>query len=283
MKWWRTVGLVAQRELIARRKAAFIITALLATVAAGLVILVASVNSGDSGPARLSPSEADELMGFLGVIIMFTAIMMTGNVLLMGVAEEKNSRVAEVVLGAMRPRYLLLGKVISIGLIGLFEVLLTGAIVLLVGGRLGTIELPAATGGAIAIVVLWFLLGFGFYSTVYSAAGSLVARHQNASTAAGPINFVVMIGYFVGVISSSGAAGSNPLLKIASLTPPFAPTTMPLRMIQGDVEVWEIAVSIGLLVLAAYGMILLAERVYSGGLLSSGKTRIREAFRNAVR
>jgi len=283
MKWWRTVGLVVQRELIARRKAALIITGVLITVAVGLVFLVSAVNSSSGAPASLDPAEADEVLGFLGVIIMFTAIVMTGQVLLIGVAEEKNTRVAEVVLGAMRPRLLLLGKVVSIGLIGLFEVLLTGALVLLVGGRLDTLELPAATGGAIGIVVLWFLLGFGFYSTVYAAAGSLVARHQNAANAAGPINIVVMIGYFIGVISSSGGAAGNPALKIASLTPPLAPTTMPLRMIQGDAAVWEIVVSISLLLVSSYLMILVAERVYSGGLLSGGKVRIREAFRNAVR
>lgn len=281
MTWYRTVWLVVQRELLARRKATLIITGGLVAVAVGLVILVAAVNSGNGSPAQLNPSDADEILGFLGVIIMFTAILMTGQVLLIGVAEEKSSRVAEVVLGAMRPRLLLLGKVISIGIIGLFEVVLTGSLVLVVGGRLDTIELPAATGGAVGIVVLWFLLGFSFYATVYAAAGSLVARHQNAANAAGPINIVVMVGYFIGVISSSN--GDNAALKIASLTPPLAPTTMPLRMIQGNVEIWEVVVSISLLVLAAYAMILVAERVYSGGLLMSGKTRIREAFRNAVR
>ena len=283
MRWYRTVGLVVQRELIARRKAALIITAILVAVAVGLIVLIATVTESSGAPARLEPNEANELLGFLGVIIMFTAILMTGQVLLIGVAEEKNSRVAEVVLGAMRPRMLLLGKVISIGLIGLFEVLLTGALVLVVGGSLDTIELPAATGGAIAIEVLWFLLGFGFYATVYAAAGSLVARHQHAANAAGPINIVVMVGYFIGVISSGEQLGQNLVLRIASLTPPLAPTTMPLRMIQGTAEVWEVVVSITLIVLAAYLMILVAERVYSGGLLMSGKTRIREAFRNAVR
>ncbi|MBU1865735.1 MAG: ABC transporter permease, partial [Actinobacteria bacterium] len=206
MRWWQTVGLVVQRELTARRKAALIVTGVLVIVAVGLVVLVAAVNSGNGRPASLDPAEADEVLGTMGVIIMFMAILMTGQVLLIGVAEEKNSRVAEVVLGAMRPRLLLFGKVIAIGLIGLFEVLLTGGLVLVVGGRLDTIELPAATGGAVAIVVLWFLLGFGFYATVYAAAGSLVARHQNAANAAGPINIVVMIGYFIGVISSSGEA-----------------------------------------------------------------------------
>jgi len=277
------VLLVAQRELVARRRAALIITGVLITISVGVMVLLSVLTSGSSGPARLNAEEADEVIGALGVIIMFMAILMTGQVILMGVAEEKNSRVAEVVLGAMRPRLLLVGKVISIGLIGLFEILLTGALVLGVGQMLDTIELPPATGGAIAIVVLWFLLGFSFYSTVYAGAGSLVARHQNAANAAGPINIMVMIGYFIGMVSVSAQAAGNQVLRITSLLPPFAPTTMSLRMIQGDALIWEIVLSIVLLVVSSYGLMLLAERVYSGGLLRSGKTGIREAFRSAVR
>ncbi|MCJ7724840.1 MAG: hypothetical protein MUP76_00420, partial [Acidimicrobiia bacterium] len=102
MTWWRTVLLVVERELLARRKAALIITGILVTVAVGMVILIAAVNSGNGTTATLQPGEADEVLGTLGVIIMFMAILMTGQVLLIGVAEEKNSRVAEVVLGAMR-------------------------------------------------------------------------------------------------------------------------------------------------------------------------------------
>lgn len=282
MTWWRTVLLVAQREFVARRRAALIITAVLVTMAVGVVVLIFAVTSSGSAPARLDPNEADEILGSIGVMVMFMAILMTGQVILLGVAEEKNSRVAEVVLGAMRPRLLLLGKVISIGLIGLFEILLTGALVLVVGGVLDTIELPPATGGSIAIVVLWFVLGFAFFSTVYAGAGALVARHQNAGNAAGPINVIVMIGYLVGMLSASGPAAGNQVLRLMSLLPPFAPTTMPLRMIQGDALVWEIVVSIVLLVVSSYGLMMLAERVYSGGLLRSGKTGIREAFRGAV-
>ncbi|MCB2223426.1 MAG: ABC transporter permease [Actinobacteria bacterium] len=280
MTWWQTVSLVAQREFAARKRATMIITLILVLVGVGVVML-AGVASGDGQAAALDPADADEVLGFIGVVVMFMAIVMTGQVLLMGVAEEKNSRVAEVVLGAMRPRLLLGGKVIAIGLIGLFEVLLTGTLVLWAGSAVDKVQLPDATGGAIAIVVLWFLLGFGFYATIYAAAGSLVARHQNAANAAGPINLMVMAGYFIGVVSSS--AGANPVLKVASLTPPLAPTTMPLRMIQGTADVWEIVVSISLLVVTSYLMILLAERVYSGGLLSSGKTRFKDALRNAVR
>ena len=282
MSTWSTLWLVMERELRARRRAALIVTAVLATVAVGALVLISVAGSG-SGPARLQPEDADEVLGSLGVIIMFAAILMTGQVVLLGVAEEKNSRVAEVVLGAMPPRLLLAGKVIAIGLIGLAEVVLTAGLVLGVGSALDTLELPDATGGAFAIVLLWFLLGFAFYSTVYGAAGSLVARHQNAANAAGPINIVVMIGYFIGVFSVSSDLSGNVVLKIASILPPFAPTTMPLRMIQGTAAPLEVAISIVLLVVSTYGLLLVAERVYSGGLLSSGKTRIRTALRNAIR
>jgi ABC-2 type transport system permease protein len=283
MTAWQTIRLVAQRELAARRRATLIITGILITVALGALILVSTATADRTAPAVLDPEEADQVVGAVGVILMFAAILMTGQMILMGVAEEKNSRVAEVVLGAMRPRLLLVGKVLAIGAIGLFEVLLTGALVLGVGRMLDTVELPPATGGAVAIVILWFLLGFAFYSTVYAAAGALVARHQNAANAAGPINIVVMIGYFIGITSAGGAGAENPVLRMASLLPPFAPTTMPLRMISGTLEVWEVVVSISLIVLSAYLLILLAERVYSGGLLAGGKVKLREALRNAVR
>ncbi len=255
--------------------------ALVGTSLAGLAILQA-VGSGRPNPIRLGAAEADQVVGFVGVVVLFMAIIMTGQVILLGVAEEKNSRVAEVVLGAMRPRHLLMGKVIAIGLLGLFEVAVTGLTVLLVGTALDRFDLPAATPETVGIVVVWFVLGFAFYSVVYAAAGSLVARHQNAANAAGPINIVLVIGYFIGVTSSYGEA-DNVVLRTASLLPPLAPVTMPLRMVRGSAQLWEVGVAVTLMVISAYGLILTAERIYSGGLLRSGRVGLREAWRSAAR
>lgn len=277
----RTIRLVVERELQARKRATAIVTAILAVAALGGMAVIAATTGGSASPARISPEDADEVLGFLGVVILFMAIIMTGQVILLGVAEEKNSRVAEVVLGAMRPRLLLTGKVVAIGLLGLFEVLLTGGLLLMAGSAFDTFELPAATGGAVAIVVVWFVLGFAFYATVYAAAGALVARHQNAANAAGPINIVLMIGYFIGV--SSSASADNPVVRVAAMLPPLAPVTMPLRMIAGEVTITEIVISIVLLAGATYGLVLLAERVYSGGLLRGGRVRLREALKSSVR
>lgn len=278
----RTVFLVIQRELRARRKAAVIVTGVLAVTALVGLVILQTVGSGKPNPIRLASDEADQVVGFLGVVILFMAIVMTGQVILLGVAEEKNSRVAEVILGAMRPRHLLVGKVVAIGLIGLFEVVFTGSLVLVVGSALDRFELPAATAGAVGIVIVWFVLGFAFYAVVYAAAGSLVARHQNAANAAGPINLVLMVGYFIGGASAYGGADGL-VLRIASLLPPLAPVTMPLRMVHGSAQHWEIGIAVTLVVTSSYGLILAAERVYSGGMLRSGKVRLREAWRSAAR
>jgi len=121
MTWWRTVLLVAQRELIARRRAALIITAVLVTIAVGVVVLISATTSGGSAPISLQHKEADEVLGSMGVIVMFMAILMTGQVILMGVAEEKNSRVAEVVLGAHRRGHRHRGAVVPAGLLLLLD------------------------------------------------------------------------------------------------------------------------------------------------------------------
>lgn len=275
----RIVRLVVERELRARRKATLIVSGVLVTtVVAGFAILQA-VGAGRATPVRLAPEEADQLIGFLGVVVLFMSIVMTGQVILLGVAEEKNSRVAEVVLGAMPPRYLLIGKVLSIGAVGLFEVVITGGTVLAMGRAFDRFELPPATAGALGVAVLWFVLGFAFYSTVYAAAGALVARHQNAANSAGPVNIVLMLGYFIGMTSAHDSGG-NIVLRMASLFPPFAPVTMPLRMLHGGAAPWEIGLAILLVVLSSYGLIMAAERIYSGGLLRSGKVRWREAWRS---
>lgn len=281
MTAWRTTVLVAVRELRARRKAAGIIT-LLTVLAAGAGIAVASLNSGPGGtPAVLSPEEADRIVGIGGTVILFMAIVFTGQVLLLGVAEEKNSRVVEVVLGAVRPRHLLTAKVVAIGLLGVIEVALAAVTVLVVGSLLDTIEIPSATGGAALAVLMWFVLGFAFYATVYAAAGALVGRHEHAANAALPINAVLIIGYMVGVSSAESVA--NPVLRLASLLPPVAPVTMPLRMIGGSAAAWEVVLAAALTIVSAYCLIRLAGRVYLGGVMRSSRVSWRNAFLAAER
>ena len=273
----RAVGLVMQRELDARRRAMLITTGVLVTLSVGIATVITITAEGGSG--RLTGEEADVAVAIFGVIVLFMSIIFGGQVILMGTVEEKNSRVVEVVLGTLRPRHLLAGKVIAIGMVTFAEVALTIGTFLALVAAGGAFELPEASGRAAVITLVWLLLGFALYSTVYGAAGAMVRSHENPANAAGPLNLVVGIGYMIGLISAS--SGENLVLRIASLLPPTAPITMPVRMVWGEAAMWEIVLSMALVAVSAYGLIRLAGRAYAGALLRTGKVRWREAWRAA--
>ena len=278
MKPWHSVVLVMGREFRARKKAFGITTALLVSLAVGGILLAHFVGDSGGGP-RISSSEADELLGFLSVIILFLAIVFTGQVIMEGVAEEKRSRVVEVVLGTMHPRQLLTGKVGAIGLLGFAEILFTVGALLITAELVNLFEIPRGTALGLVTVAVWFLLGFSLYSMVYGAAGSLVAPHENVANAAFPINMVLVIPYVVG--TAGAQSGDTAVLRVLSLVPLTAPLSMPVRMVRGFATPWEIAVSIALVVVATYGLTRLAGRFYAGAVMQGGKVRWRQAWRSA--
>jgi len=196
-----------------------------------------------------------------------------------GVAEEKRSRVVEVVLGTMHPRHLLTGKVTAIGLLGFAEIVLAVGSLLVTAEIFDVFEVPKGTALGLVTVAVWFLLGFSLYSMVYGAAGSLVAPHENVANAAFPINIVLLIPYFV-TLASAGT-GDTVALRVLSLVPLTAPLSMPTRMVRGFAAPWEVAVSMALVVVTTYGFIRLAGRLYAGAVMQGGKVRWRQAWRSA--
>ncbi|MBN2114505.1 MAG: ABC transporter permease, partial [Acidimicrobiia bacterium] len=257
MSGWRTVAVIMGRDLAARRRATLIATGVIAGLAVAGILVAALATEGSTRPLR--GDDADKIVGYLGVITLMFGLVFTGQVITEGVAEEKRSRVVEVVLGAVSPRRLLLGKAAAIGLIGLLEVMVLCAAVAVAGRVLDVFPLPEATMGALAAVLGFFVLGFAFYAAVYAAAGAMVAPHENPANGAILVNLVVMVGYIGGFISLNEGGGM--FLRVFSLLPPTAPLTMPLRVVLQDVAAWEVALSAALLLAAAWGVIVLAGRL----------------------
>jgi len=274
---WRTVWLVIGRDLSARRKAAAVVTLITLTLGVGGIAIAALATEGSA--ARLSGEEADRVLASLAVVILFLALVTTGQVIAEGVVEEKRSRVVEVVLGTVAPRHLLMGKAAAIGLIGLLEVLLLVGAVAAAGVALDAFALPRATSGALVAVVGWFMLGFAFYATAYGAAGAMVAPHEASGNATLPVTLMMMVGYFGGLTAQGGG---GLLVQVLSLLPPTAPLTMPLRIAFGDVALWEIILSVVLMLAATYGGIRLGARLYAGALMRGGRVRWRDAWRDAA-
>jgi ABC-2 type transport system permease protein len=279
MKGSRTIRLIAKRELVTRKRAFSISTGIIwSLVVAGFVALELS---GVAEGVYIPEDRADRVMAMFGTIVLFGTIVGYGQMTLLGVAEEKSSRVVEVVLGAVEPTRLLAGKIIGIGIFALAQ---TGIVLATIAGLLFTMDtlpLPAGAGMNLLNVFVFFLLGFAFYSTVYAAFGALMARTENASNAAGPLNLVVSIGYVASIISVQ--AGDNLFARILSFLPPFTPIVMPMRIVSGRPAMWEIALAVVLLCAAIYGVTRFAARIYIGGVMRGGaKSGLREAWRTAT-
>lgn len=222
-------------------------------------------------------SNGDRAFAFFATIILFMSIITYGSWILIGVIEEKTNRVVEVVLGTVRPSHLLAGKVLGIGILGVAQVVLIGVVAITVLSLQDALNIPEAAPKVLVWAFIWYLLGFAFYAVAYAAAGSLVSRQEEAQNAAFPLTLMLMASYF---IASFSIAGENPVLRVASLLPMFAPMTMPLRIAGNDAQTWEVVVSVVLMIAATYGLVRLAGRVYAGGLLQSGsRVKWREAFR----
>ena len=200
----------------------------------------------------------------------------------MGVVEEKATRVVEVLLAAVRPVQLLAGKVVGLGLVGLIQLTAIGAVGLTVAIAVDAISLPAGALGTIGWVLVWFLLGYAFYSSLFAVAGAIVSRQEELQNTAAPLN-LLMVGSFLVAFMGAGNAGST-LATVSSFLPPVAPLVMPVRIAAGEVAAWQVAASLGIMLVSILAVVLLASRLYEGAVLRTGaRVKLRDAWAGARR
>ena len=213
-----------------------------------------------------------------GIILMFIGIFSYGTWVLTGVVEEKQSRVVEVVLSTVRPRDLLMGKVIGIGLLALAQLVILVAAGIAAAQISGRLTLPPTTVSAVAQLLLWFILGFALYSTAMGFLGSLASRMEEASNASMPVTMTATACYLASIFVTQDPDGA--LATAMTFFPPAAPMVVPLRAALGAIEPWEITLSIVLMVAAIWLMFVVGARVYAGAVLQTGsRIRIRDAWR----
>lgn len=210
-------------------------------------------------------------------ILLFLLLQTYGQWVVTAVTREKASRVVEVLLAVIRPRQLLVGKVIGIGTVALIHAAVLIAVALV---TTRVMDVDVATGIAPADLLLaatWFVLGYALYCGAYAAAGSLVSRVEDAQTVAFPIMLPLLFGY---IVSFSVAGGASTLVWVLAFIPPTAVVAMPTLYAVGEAPLWAVAVSMALTVAAIVAVGLLAARIYERSVLHSGrKLSWREALR----
>jgi ABC-2 type transport system permease protein len=233
---------------------------------------------------------SSNLIGTGLVVLIFMAIVTYGMWVAMSVAEEKGSRVMELMLNATTPLQMLAGKVIGNGAAGLAQYgVILGAVVggllaqgpihdKLVGGQASTPPFGGLTPSVFVAFVILFLGGFLLYALLYAALGSLVSRQEDVQSATSPLMMLIFIGYFASVFALNSI--DEPWVKILSFVPFFSPYLMLARVAVGHVEPWEFALAVAILAASIAVALVVAARIYSAGVLLYGQ---RQTLRQVLR
>jgi ABC-2 type transport system permease protein len=221
-------------------------------------------------------------IAFAGLILLYVSLVTYGGWVAIGVLEEKSSRIVEILISTVRPATLLAGKVIGIGVCGFLQFGAITIAALATSAAVGSSILPSGSSLSFLSAIMWFVLGFAFFSSLYAAAGSLGSKPQDAQAVAAPLQVLLLAVYLLGIFTALVKPDST-LVKVLSFFPPTAPMTMSVRAIVGNVPWWQIAIAVALVVASTVFLIRLAGRIYAYAILRTGpRLKLRQAWREAT-
>lgn len=223
------------------------------------------------------------IFGYAIAFVLYMMIAIYGQTILRGVLEEKTTRVAEVVVSSVKPDVLLAGKILGVGSVALTQVLIWTLsavylasfgmqILTAVGGpavAASGIRMPTVSPTVGVALLLFFILGFMFYASLFAAVGAMVSNQEDVQQAQLPVMMPLIAAIiFMGPVLANP---SSTLAKVVSWLPFSAPIIMPLRMALIPISWTELIATLAGLGLACYAAIWVSARIYRVGLLMYGK------------
>jgi ABC-2 type transport system permease protein len=233
----------------------------------------------------LQPSAAHRATttSVIGLVLVFLMLTQYNTWTLIGVMEEKSSRVAEVLLAAIRPAQLLGGKVLGIGLVAFAQAALVVAFAAALAEAVGSDLLRGTAPLVLVSTLVWLVLGYAFYSWAYAAAGSLAERRDQVQSMVLPLSLPIIFGYFVAQAALASGTPST-LVEVLAYLPPTAPFTMPVLVGLGSVSWWQVTLSAAISVGCTAAVARLAAGIYRRAILRTGRrVRLREVLPGTAR
>ena len=267
-------------------------------------ISLSVIRMDEEGGEKETYTEVQFILGLVLAVLIYMFIMMFGGQVMQGVAEEKNSRIIEVIVSSVKPFQLMMGKIIGVSLVALTQfviwIVLTGVIYIgfstAVGighpeaisqGTVMTQEITNSSimdnegvqnvldimhsidfGTIIVSFIIFFLLGYLLYATMYAAIGSLVDGNTDSQQFTLPVTVPLIIGIISAIYIVNNPDGGMAFWM--SMIPFTSPIVMMVRIPFG-VPIWQVVVSILLLAGSFVGMTWVAAKVYRTGILMYGK------------
>lgn len=259
-----------------------------------------------SGDTKESSSVLNIALAYIFGFLIYMFVFLYGNMVMQGVIEEKSNKVMEVMVSSVRPFELMMGKILGIASVAVTQFVIWVIFILLVGGGavslLGLSDVVASAGAGVdpaaiaaaapidldsemvSIIatltdpayllrilggfLIYFIGGYLLYAAMFAAVGSAVDNEKDTNNLQLPITLPLMVALFVMLNAMQDPHG--PLAFWCSMIPFTSPIVMMVRLPYG-VPGWELALSIGLLVVTFVGMVYLAGRIYRVGVFMYGK------------
>ena len=218
-------------------------------------------------------------------IVLFYAIYFYAYQVSTAITVEKTSRIIETLVTSTSPRIIVLGKTIGIGIVGIVQtlVLILVAVIcaktILPAEMLNSIlEMTHLSPAIIAIIAIYYLLGYSLYALLYALTGSTVSKPEEVQSANGPVAILAGIGFYLSYFTMMNPTSS--LNEIAALVPISSPFCMPFRAMMGLSSTNEIILSVVILVITILLVAHISIRIYSNAILNYGE---KISFKKLVR
>lgn len=214
------------------------------------------------------------------LFLMYFTIAIYGGMIVTEIANEKSSRVMELLISAASPIQHMLAKILSIATVSLVQL----SILVGVGfysaqssSLFDQLSLDSLSARTIIYLFVFFLLGYFLYATLLAALGSLVSRVEDAQQVTLPVILLIVAAFMISMFSLN--APTNQAVVVLSFVPFFTPMVMFLRVMLTDVSLWQVSISLILMLISISLALFVGTKFYRGGVLFYGSNPLKQLRR----
>jgi ABC-2 type transport system permease protein len=213
------------------------------------------------------------ILSYVFTFLLYLSLLMSGQLLLQSVIEEKSNRIVEVILSSVSPKELMTGKILGSAITALFQMIIwLSPIILIISTTL--FALPPEITFSITINHILFLLanftlGLIIFLSLFGMVGSIFDNPQDAQSGMWPIMILIMIPFFIAISMMENP--NSPIANIASLLPFSSIMVMPVKMTVVEVPLWQLILCLAINVATIFVVFPIAGKIYRVGILITGK------------
>jgi len=213
------------------------------------------------------------ILSYVFTLLLYLSLLISGQMLLQSVIEEKSNRIVEVILSSVSPKELMTGKILGSAITALLQMIIwLSPIILIISTTL--FALPPEFAFSITMNHVFFLLanfalGLIIYLSLFGMVGSIFDNPQDAQSGMWPIMMLIIIPLFIAISMMENP--NSPIANIASLLPFSSIMVMPVKMTVVEVPLWQLMLCLAINVATIFVVFPIAGKIYRVGILSTGK------------